>query len=384
MMREQTHDLDEVAPGDEPGCPRTHLFHSPGDGADFGLHRPRAKSVLLADVLDSFFNGIEQGIPPVKWPVGEGWGTLALRPNRIITVGAPANVGKTPLLMNLAWQAMEITPTLRVLVANNESTVEELNELLTAMLGGINLGHIQDHDLAYCAPEKLARARAALQTVAGRLEFMEMPFTLEQVAERAAEFRADVIVIDTLQKLRLEGYDGEAGDRVGRIMPLLRDVALQGRCVMAAAQISREGVVHVQKRAGSRTHDDRDLNVFLHNSEIESASNDAFVLAYEKGARVYQGVDEEYEPIPMWLQHVKGRNNMKAHIPLLFDGRYQKFTLRQVGNSAAAGQEGPRVGAGTSPAGETGGRERSAARVSSKISKPTPPGADHAGHEWVT
>jgi hypothetical protein len=37
---------------------------------------------------------------------------------------------------------------------------------------------------------------------------------------------------------------------------------------------------------------------------------------------------------PMWLQHVKGRNNMKAHIPLLFDGRYQKKDSPVNGTSA--------------------------------------------------
>jgi archaellum biogenesis ATPase FlaH len=316
------------------------------EGEDFGDEITPARSTPLADAMLTYFGELERGDPPIKWPVGEGWGTLALRPNRVITIGGPGNVGKTPVLLNLAWQAMENTPTLRILVANNESTVAEIMDLLTAMLGGINLEHVQNRDQKHCTPEKLDLAKAALQGVADRLEFVEMPFTLEQVIERASRFKADVVILDTLQKLRLAGYDGEAGDRVGRMMPLLRDLALQGRCVLAAAQISRDGVRHVQQRAGSRTHDDRDMNVFLHNSEIESASNDAFLLAYDQSARVYQDVDEQYTPIPMWLQHVKGRGNMKAHIPLLFDGRYQKFTLRQVGGSKGTG----RGGGGTAPA----------------------------------
>lgn len=331
---------------DDPESDEPHDGWGPLDGEDFGHEIRLARSTLLADALFTYFGELKRGDPPTKWPVGEGWGTLALRPNRVITIGAPANVGKTPLLMNLALQAMKITPTLRVLVANNESTVTEIMDLLTAMVSGINLKHVQNRDREHCTPEKLDLAKAALQGVADRLDFAEMPFTLEQVIERASRFKADVVILDTLQKFRLEGYDGEAADRVGRIMPLLRDLALQGRCVLAAAQISREGVRHVQQRAGSRTHDDRDMNVFLHNSEIESASNDAFLLAYDQSARVYQGVEEEYEPIPMWLQHVKGRNNMKAHIPLLFDGRYQKFTLRPVGKSGTARLDGGETATG--------------------------------------
>jgi hypothetical protein len=155
-----------------------------------------------------------------------------------------------------------------------------------------------------------------------------MPFSLEQVIQRAASFRADVVCIDTLQKLRLDGYDGEAGDTVGRIMPMLRDLANTGPCVVAAASISREGVRHVKHRVGKKTYDELDTGVFLHNSEIESTCNDAYTLAVESGAKAIHRIDEAYEPIKMWLQHVKARDELKVSIPLLFDGRYQKFTLR--------------------------------------------------------
>lgn len=353
------------------------------EGEDFGSEARPARTTLLADVLPAYFHEIEQGIQPEAWPVGEGWGTLALRPNRIITIGAAPNVGKTPLLMNLVWQAMQITPTLRVLVANNESTVTELIDTLTAMIAEVNLEHVQNHDRDHCTPEKISRAKASLQGVADRLEFVEMPFSLEQVIDRASRFKADVVILDTLQKLRLEGYDGEAGDRVGRMMPLLRELAFQGRCVLAAAQISREGVRHVQQRSGSRTHDDRDMNVFLHNSEIESASNDAFLLAYDKAARAYQGAGDGYEPIPMWLQHVKSRNNRKAHIPLMFDGRYQRFTVRRVGNSAAVGAGRGDNATEKHPGPAASTPEHSCQRRSTKGQSPEPEG-ENDGTEWLT
>jgi hypothetical protein len=359
----------------------------PSDGADFGDDVEPGRTTLLADMLDTYFTALEVGVPPTQWPVGEGWGTLAFRPHSVMVFGGPPNVGKTPLMMNLTWQAMQITPSLRVLIANNESMVPELVETLTAMLGGINLRDVQARDRSRCTPEKLAVAREALRSVADRIEFMEIPFSLEQVVERAEAFRADIVVIDTLQKLRLEGYDGEVGDKVGRIMPMLRELASRGPCVVAAAQISREGVKHLQGRVGSKTYDERDTSVFLHSSEIESSCNDAFLLVYEKGARVYQGPDDEYVPLPMWLQHVKARNTLKTNIPLLFDGRYQKFTLRSV---EKAPEKQPARRSGVQQGGISTGTPLRLPQspVRPKLRAPAAPSHTNGGsdddHQWVT
>ena len=138
---------------------RAYRSLAPSDGADFGDDVEPARTTLLADMLDTYFTDLERAVPPVQWPVGEGWGTLAFRPHSVMVIGGPVNVGKTPLMMNLLWQAMQITPSLRVLVANNESMVPELIETLTAMLGGINLRDVQARDPSRCTPEKLAVAR---------------------------------------------------------------------------------------------------------------------------------------------------------------------------------------------------------------------------------
>lgn len=358
----------------------------PSDGADFNELLEPPRSTPLGDILDTFFSDLDQGVPPVRWPIGDGWGTLAFRPHQVVTIGGPANVGKTPLLLNLMWKAMEITPSLRVLVANNESPESELMESLTAMLATIDLSAIQDRDKNRYAPEQLAVARSALRKKTGQLEFMKMPFSLEQVMRRAEDFQADIVFIDTLQKLKMDGYDGEVGDRVGRMMPMLRELAFQGRCVVAAAQISRDGVRHLQTRIGSQTHDDRDLGVFLHSSEVESASNDAFVLGYERNARVIKHVGEEYTPIPMWLQHVKGRTRMKANIPLLFDGRYQLFTLRPVETVRAAGGRS-RTSVPSAPKTkpvEPPEHKRAVARAKTQPAKTEGRGGDDANHEWIT
>lgn len=357
---------------------------------DFGNEIQPASTASLASVLDAFFEEIEKGTPPVRWPVGEGWGTFALRPHEVTVIGGAPESGKTALFLNLIWQAMQLTPTLRVIIANNESEWPTLMERMTAMIAGVNLRHVQDRDRKQFGSEKRARAKAALQAVADRIDFVEMTSTLEQVIESAMKFRADIVVLDTLQKTRLAGFDGEVGDRIGRIMPMLRDLAHEGPCVLAAAQLSREGTKHMKFRAGSSTRDELDLAAFYGNSEIESSADNAFLLVYEKNARVYQqGGEAEYVPIPMELRDVKSRNRQPCNIPLLFDGRYQKFTVRQIqkAEKAAVGRPQPAAPASTraKPATNSGSGKRTRSEVNAM-----PASADftneeeaHEGHEWL-
>ncbi len=306
------------------------------DSGDFTFRlpseQPRAKkptTTSLRNLLEQATHDFENHVPPVRWPVGdEAWGNFYFRPNSIITVGGPTNVGKTSLALNSLCRAMKATPELRVLVANNESRPQDLMNRLLAMESGVNLQHIRTRNSLYCTASDFRAAAEGLNSYGDRLEFMEMPFTLEDISRRAEEFRADIVCVDVLQKLRLEDFYGDVGDTVGRIMAGLRDLANMGPCVLAIASVSREGVRHLQKRVGRRDHDELDACVFLHSSEIETTADAAFILLAEHGAQTALKPDEEYTPIPMWLQHLKARDDMRIHVPLLFDGRYQRFSVR--------------------------------------------------------
>ena len=52
--------------------------------------------------------------------------------------------------------------------------------------------------------------------------------------------------------------------------------------------------------------------------------------------------DDDGEPEPMWLHCVKGRDATKTHVPLLFDGRTQSFSLREVDKSPQSKKGGAR------------------------------------------
>jgi len=378
-----TRSTSESRSGESPNCPLAEPGQIPfSQGEDFGNEPDAGSAVLLDDLLDGFFDNLENGVPPERWPLGEGWEPLELWPKSTFIIGGPTGSGKTSLLLGVAWMAMQQTPSLRVFIANNESEIEEQLERLTALVGQVNIRDVQLREVSGDRLEKTKQAKAALSRVTGRMKFAKMPFTLDQVMRQAQEFEADLVLVDTLQKCRLEDFDGDVGERVGRIMHRLREFASSGPCVLAAAQISREATKNLKFRAGSATFDDMDAAAFLYNSEIESSCDKAFLLSYDKSARVYQeGPDEAYSPIPMWLRHVKGRSCRKSNIPLLFDGRYQTFTIRQP-EAKSEPQSRSRQSSSSLPPAEL--PQDVFADDEPEAARRTPAAAKEDGHEWIS
>jgi replicative DNA helicase len=352
--------------------PHTRPTHN---GFDLLEQVVRPHGTMLSEAMGSVFDDIEQDVPPIEWKVAcEPWGSFAFRPHSIVVVGGPTSGGKTAFAQYCLTQAMLLDPSLRVLIANNESQTTDLIRRMVALLAGIDLRHVRKHDRDYCTPEKMSAARALMDRISSRLRFVERPFTVDELTIEAKEFGANIVCLDTLQKATLTGYDGDAQDTVRRIMGMLRALADTGPCVVTAASLSRSGVGHMKGRVGSTLTDEMDTGIFLHSSEIETNANDAYVLLPVKGAKTAQRPDEEYEPIRMWLQHVKSRDDMKAHVPLLFDGRYQKFTLRAVEGDSAE---------------QPAATKRKPVHAASKSPPPKIPalkkkGVDPNGHEWLS
>jgi hypothetical protein len=80
-----------------------------------------------------------------------------------------------------------------------------------------------------------------------------------------------------------------------------------------------------------------DLAAFRDSSDIEYSFDDGFVLAKEAGTTVTVH-GEVYQPKKVVLRHVKSRNSLTMHVPLLFDGRVQEFRLRPWSRDVDDGQ----------------------------------------------
>ena len=338
-MRGTTMNTSDKVPASLIGQP---VFLKEGSDRDFVMEKPRAKVVTLADLLPGLMDNLERGDPPTRWLVDDQlWGTFALRPKHIVLVGGPTNSGKTAFATSTMFKAMKVNPSLRVLIASTEEDTEDLVYRGIARLLDINIRHLRNRERTQLTPATLDTIRGEMDSLQPRLCIVKRPFTVDQVVSAAKDFGADVVVVDYLQDLRLDGFDGELQETVRRLMPELRSLADAGPCVFLMSALSRSGVSHIQARVGSRFFNQHDHGVFLGATQIEYAVNDAYVLLHDKGTETASVNGEMNEkPRRMWLQHLKSRGDEIVLVPLTFDGRYQKFTLREINGAETSKRNG--------------------------------------------
>lgn len=287
---------------------------------------PRLRT--LDEILPSLRAAWESGERPVEWTPDETpWGSLTFRPGAITVIGSPSATGKTSLVVNLLGRMLARYPALRVLVASNEMSTEVLMDRLLAMHSGISYSAIRNRDKEFRESSEYAHALAEFTVWGPRLSIIERPFTLEAAHDRATAFGAQIVFLDFLQATRVSGNTRDAQQRVAEMMQSLRDLADTGICVITTAAMSRAGIKHASERVGRTDSNDLDMGVFLHASEIEHFANNAYLLLAAPGVKIARSSDDQNEPIPMWLQCVKARDSAKVHVPLVFEGSIQRFTL---------------------------------------------------------
>lgn len=311
------------------------VIATPGGGCG-GRDITGPRVTTFGEALETLMANLERGEPPVEWtPSDRPWASLAFRPGEIHVLGGPPAEGKTSLALNVLDRMLVRYSDLRVLIASNEMSTATMNERLISMRSGIPYRAIRRRDEhAYTAAD-LDRLKAEWAAMSSRLAFVERPFTIEQVRDVAADFNAGIVFVDYLQGTGMSDGSRDAQQRIAATMRALRALADTGPCVITTAAMSRSGIARAQDRVGKTDVNALDMGVFLHGSEIEHEVNVGHLLLAEPGAKVAMGTDEEGEPIRMWLQCVKARDLVKAMAPLLFDGRTQKFTLRDIAPSAA-------------------------------------------------
>jgi archaellum biogenesis ATPase FlaH len=343
-------------------------------GGDFGHDTTPPRITLLDAVLPKLRDELERGEPPIQWtPAPEPWGSLSFRPHTVMVIGSPPATGKTSLVLNVVTRMQMRYPDLRVLVASNEMRTAVMMERILSMHSGVEYRLLRNRDRSRYTKEDIERASQVLGQVGPRLAFLERPFTVEQLHDAAREHRADIVFVDFLQASGTTGFGGDVQQGVASVMRTLRALADSGPCVITTAAMSRQGIAHSRDRVGRVDVNERDMGVFLHASEIEHEADTAYLLLAESGAKVAVSPDEPYEPICMWLQCVKARDEARVHVPLWFDGRFQTFTLRDASKpSGSSARESKAVS-----------RPRSAGRVGA-AAKAAIPTEEKSNDPWLT
>jgi len=313
------------------------------EGADFGptdVTPPRASTVMLGSFLPGLLDDVLTGQPPPEYQfTNEPWGTLALRPREIMCIGGPPNTGKTALMLQIVTGALLLNPDLRAVFACVEMGERILMERVLSRLSGVYLGKILKRERDEFFAERIEAARAQLESLSNRLMFIRAPFTMMDVRAACDEFGPQIVALDYLQRIPADLSILETRQQVTHTMSAVRALAEQGPAVIAAAALNRQSSSRSQSRAEATDDNVNDLAAFRDSSDIEYSADDACVLARAAG-NVVTRHGEEYRPKKLVLRHLKSRNSLTMHVPLLFDGRVQSFSLRRWDDQE---QDGPEV-----------------------------------------
>ncbi len=277
----------------------------------------KAHFTTAADTFDGWKDDVLAGSPPVLWPVGSGQiARLEIGPGLVALLGGAPAAGKTAFAMQLVTDALRLTPTLRSLVCNVEMPPHVLLDRQLSRLSGIDLGTIRYRRFDSEHADRLDQAMNTLEPLAARLAFVRPPFTLENVADSADAFGADLLVLDYIQRIPPPGNHADKRAAVNSTMDFLRKFADAGVGLIVVAAVGR-----TKDKRGRSSYDGDGLNLasFRESSELEFGADDAFILVpSEDGA--------DYGTVTVAVKHLKARHTQPKDLLLDFDRRTQRFT----------------------------------------------------------
>ena len=167
-----------------------------------------------------------------------------------------------------------------------------LLERVVSRLSGVPLTAIENRDLSADAKARIRAAVAALTPVAGRLAFLGPPFSLEHLARAADAFKANVLILDYLQRFTVETDAKDKREQLDSAVTVIRRFCDQGAAVFCASAVAR------QKSASGSSYLGLNIASFRGSSELEYGSDACYLLIAEgDGADVvFRCVKNRYGP----------------------------------------------------------------------------------------
>lgn len=241
---------------------------------------------------------------------------IEIGPGLLTVIGAPPGAGKTALAMQVVYDGIELDDSLRVYVANAETTYKGLLRREFARRTGISSNRIRFGRLSLSHLEEIQKLASELQGTMERIEVVDN-CTLAGLLELFDQ-PPGLLVVDYLQKFAPTDKDVRQG--VNEVVNTLRALAKRDWAILALSATKRDG-------KGKHSSDSLDLASFKESGEIEFNADSAYVLAR---------MDDDDGPIrKMLLKHVKNRHGIPKDHELLFELAKQQF-LPSVNISAIA------------------------------------------------
>lgn len=266
-----------------------------------------------ADVFDGWRKQVLAGATPIRYPIGHGaLERIDVGPGLVTLIGGAPGIGKTAFTMQAVIDALRLTPELRVVVCNIEMHPTVLLSRQLGRLSGVDVTAIRNGQLDPAHADRLDQAFNTLEALADRLCFVRPPFDLKNVGAVADVFRADLVVLDYIQRIPAPGKHGDRRSSIDANMNYLRQFADEGMAVLVVSAVAR-----TKGLGGRSSYDGDSLNLasFRESSELEFGADDAFILV----------PDPKVEETIV-LRHLKARYTEPRDVELRFDTARQSFT----------------------------------------------------------
>ncbi|MBL9164434.1 MAG: hypothetical protein JNL18_17030 [Planctomycetaceae bacterium] len=234
---------------------------------------------------------------------------LPLRRSAVITIGGQAGSGKTALATQGLFDAMRQShqSDLRLLLLNVEMPPGMIVERQLARLAGVDATAIQRRTFRDDEIFKLEAARDELRPVLRRTKFATGPFTISRLLMQVQEFSPDLLLVDYIQRIGVEGEKVDLRCQINRTMDALRHVARDGAAVVAVSALNRPS------GGGDWSKGTVSLASFRESSEVEYSSDAVYALVRDRGSRAAT------------LVALKNRSGPIEDIELEFEGPFQRF-----------------------------------------------------------
>jgi replicative DNA helicase len=123
------------------------------------------------------------------------------------------------------------------------------------------------------------------------LAFLNAPYSLEHVATAGSEFKANVMILDYIQRFTV-GDTKDRREQIESAMTVLRRFCDAGAVILCAAAVAR------QKNNNGSTYDGLNLASFRGSSELEYGTDAAFLLVPDENASIaFQCEKNRYGPM---------------------------------------------------------------------------------------
>ncbi len=268
--------------------------------------------------FDAWRDDLFNGTPPVLWPVGDGpLQKFAIGPGRVVLLGGAPCAGKTTLAMQLVFDLLWSTQTLKACVANVEMRPERLIDKALARYAQVDIAAIQSR--SFRADQRLVgrikETVDGMRPLVERIKFVERPHDGAEVVQEAARFGADLLVLDYLQRIVPPTKPGERHrdkrSQVDALMSFVRAVANADKAVLLLSAVGRTG--DGRGKAGYAP-DRMGLGSFKESGECEYGADDAYILTR----------NDQCSDLAT-LHHLKSRYGQTESVALQFEANYQRF-----------------------------------------------------------